>query len=225
MPANERIRVMLVDDHNLFRSGIRLLLQEEPNIEIVAEAAEGLDAVKRALQFRPDLILLDLHLPGLGGPEVLKLIQHDLPECTVLMLTVSEDGEDLERCLQIGAAGYLLKSIETDELISAIRRSLRGDTIISPAMTGKLVARIRQHERTAQTLQQAALTAREREVVEQIARGASNKEIARTLVLAESTVKIHVQNILKKLQLVSRVQVAVWATAQGFGQAPGGEGR
>lgn len=213
--TEEKTRIMLVDDHNLFRSGIRLLLQEE-NFEIVAEAADGVEAVKRAVQFKPDLILLDLHLPGLAGPEVLALIHHDLPDCTVLMLTVSEEGDDLERCLQIGASGYLLKTIEADELVSAIRRSLQGDMIISPAMTSKLVARIRGRESAPVPVAPAQLTAREREVVGFIARGDSNKEIARELGLAESTVKIHVQNILKKLQLVSRVQIAVWASTQGF---------
>lgn len=213
--TEEKTRIMLVDDHNLFRSGIRLLLQEE-NFEIVAEAADGVEAVKRAVQFRPDLILLDLHLPGLAGPEVLALIHHDLPDCAVLMLTVSEEGEDLERCLQIGASGYLLKTIETDELVAAIRRCLQGDMIISPAMTSKLVARIRGRESVPAPALTVQLTAREREVVAFIARGDSNKEIARELGLAESTVKIHVQNILKKLQLVSRVQIAVWASSHGF---------
>jgi two-component system nitrate/nitrite response regulator NarL len=218
--TEEKTRIMLVDDHKLFRSGIRLLLQDE-NFEIVAEASDGVDAVKRALQFKPDLILLDLHLPGLAGPEVLALIHHDLPECTVLMLTVSEEGEDLEHCLQIGAAGYLLKTIEPDELITAIHRSLQGDMIISPVMTGKLVARIRERDAVpVVTAPAVQLTAREREVVAFIARGDSNKEIARELGLAESTVKIHVQNSLKKLQLVSRVQIAVWASSHGLAASP-----
>lgn len=215
------LRILLVDDHTLFRSGIRLLLQAETDFEIVGEAADGLDAVKRARQLQPDLVLLDLNLPGLSGVEALRLIKEDQPACAVLMLTVSEEAEDLGTALRGGAAGYLLKNIDAGELTHAIRRAAEGDSVVSPTMTAKLVAQLRSNVTAAPaSVEEARLTPRELEVAVHIARGDSNKEIARALSLAESTVKIHVQNILKKLDLSSRVQIAVYAVEHGLALPP-----
>jgi len=207
------IRILLIDDHTLFRSGIRALLQRQDDFEIVDEAADGVEGIKRAKQHRPDVILLDLNMPGLSGLEALQLLVEDLPGTAVIVLTVSEEAEELAEALRSGARGYLLKNIETEALIRAIRRAAAGEPVISEDMTAKLVQQFRAPSPAAAPKQDEAprLTAREREIVQGLARGESNKEIARDLGVAESTVKIHVQNILKKLNLASRVQVAVYA--------------
>ncbi len=210
-----KLRVLLVDDHQLFRSGVRALLARQPDIEVVGEAADGLDGVQQARQLRPDVVLLDLHMPGASGRDAVKTLSEDLPGTRVLMLTVSEDAEDLLDTLQAGAAGYLLKNIDTEYFVDAIRRAAAGDSVISPEMTGKLVAGLKRGA-AAPLPERDVLSAREREVLGALARGASNKDLARQLDLAESTVKIHVQNILRKLKLNSRVQAAVYAVRHGI---------
>lgn len=215
------IRILLVDDHTLFRSGIRALLQRQSDFEIVDEAADGVEGIKRAKQHRPDVILLDLNMPGLSGLEALQLLVEDLPDSAVIVLTVSEEAEELATALRNGARGYLLKNIETEALTSAIRRAAAGEPVISDNMTAKLVQQFRAPSpvaspRNGTTSGTTPLTAREREIVQGLVRGESNKEIARELGVAESTVKIHVQNILKKLSLASRVQVAVYAVEHGL---------
>ena len=141
------IRVLIVDDHTLFRSGIKLLLQRQKGFEVVGEAGDGLEGVKRAKSLKPDVVLLDLHMPGISGREAVRLITEDTPETRVVMLTVSEDAEDLLDCLRGGAAGYLLKNIETDYLVNSIMSVARGESIISPLMTGKLVQGLRTQPR------------------------------------------------------------------------------
>lgn len=216
---SEKIRVLIVDDHTLFRSGIKSLLQRHDEFDVVDEAGDGLEGIKRAKSLKPDIVLLDLHMPGIGGLEAVKTIVEEVPDTNVLMLTVSEDAEDLLDTLKAGATGYLLKNIETETLIDAIRRAARGESIISPKMTAKLIQGVRNQTRPAPgPAEKEKLSPREREILSCLARGESNKEIARTLELAESTVKIHVQNIFKKLNLSSRVQAAVYAVEHGFGQ-------
>ncbi|MBZ0104216.1 MAG: response regulator transcription factor [Sulfuricella denitrificans] len=215
------IRVLIVDDHTLFRSGIKLLLQRQKDFEVVGEAGDGLEGVKRAMSLKPDVVLLDLHMPGISGREAVRLISEDAPGTRVLMLTVSEDAEDLVDCLRAGAAGYLLKNIDTDYLVNAIQSVARGESIISPLMTGKLVEGLRTQPKAEGPVplveaDREKLTPREREIITLLARGASNKEMARVLNVAESTVKIHVQSILKKLNLTSRVQAAVYAVEHGL---------
>ncbi|KAA3654249.1 MAG: DNA-binding response regulator [Proteobacteria bacterium] len=216
---SERIRVLLVDDHGLFRSGIKALLKRSEEFEVIGEAADGLEGAKRAKQLQPDVVLLDLHMPGVGGQDALKLILEDVPDTQVLMLTVSEDSEDLLATLHAGATGYLLKNIEAETLIDAIRMASRGEPVVSPLMMGKLLAS-RAGGRAAAPAQADdeldKLTPRERDILACIAKGQSNKQIARNLEVAESTVKIHVQSILKKLHLSSRVQAAVFAVERGF---------
>lgn len=212
------IRILLIDDHSLFRSGVRLLLQRQPDFDIVGEAPDGLEGIKRAKSLVPDVILLDLHMPGLSGLETLQLLVQDLPDCAVLILTVSEEAEELGHALRDGARGYLLKNIDADALTTAIRRVAAGQPVIAESMTAKLVAQFRSHTPGGNPIEaeRARLTARELEIVQCLARGESNKVIARNLSVAESTVKIHVQNILKKLNLSSRVQVAVYAVEHGL---------
>lgn len=210
------IKILLVDDHTLFRSGIRLILQRNPEFEIVGEASDGLEGVKRAKQLKPDVVLMDLNMPGLSGLEAMQLIVEDVPSTAVLMLTVSEEAEDLSTALRNGARGYLLKNIEADYLTTAIKKAAAGEPVIAEAMTAKLVMQFRSGQNQAPSTEKEKLTPRERETMVCLARGESNKEIARHLDVAESTVKIHVQNILKKLNLTSRVQIAVYAVEHGL---------
>ncbi len=213
----DKLRVLLVDDHQLFRSGVRGLLARQTDIEVVGEAADGLDGVQQARQLRPDIVLLDLHMPGVSGREAVRTLSEDLPATKVLMLTVSEDAEDLLDTLHAGAAGYLLKNIDAEYFVDAIRRAAAGDSVVSPEMTGKLVAGLKRGGAMASTVvEKDALSPREREILAALASGASNKELAREFDLAESTVKIHVQNILRKLKLNSRVQAAVYAVEHGI---------
>ena len=220
------ISILLVDDHNLFRSGVRQLLQREEDLCIVAEAADGLEGLKRAKALRPDVILLDLNMPGLSGLETLHLLTQDVPQSKVVILTVSEEA------LRAGAVGYLTKNVEAETLVTAIRKAKRGEPVIAESMTMKLVEQFRSQGsgqpgaavtppeppsvQPGAAPERVHLTAREREIMQCLARGESNKEIARRLDVAESTVKIHVQNILKKLNLSSRVQIAVYAVENGL---------
>jgi two-component system, NarL family, nitrate/nitrite response regulator NarL len=208
------IRILLIDDHTLFRSGVKALLQRQPDFEVVGEASDGLEGVKLVEQVEADVVLLDVDMPIMNGQEALAQIRETHPNLAVLMLTVSEDCETLGECLKLGARGYLLKKIDQDFLLRAIRAAYNCDSIISPQMMTKFVSCIAEPAapRSRQTGPDAtALTRRERETLAWLARGVSNKEIARALNLAESTVKVHVQSILRKLGLTSRVQAAIYA--------------
>lgn len=214
---NQPVSVLLVDDHTLFRSGVRSLLQRHPEFTVVGEAADGVEGIKRAQQLRPQVVLLDLNMPGMSGLETLQLMLQDCPDSAVVMLTVSEDAQDLAAALRAGASGYLLKNIDTDALVRSIRRAADGQTVVAEAMTAKLVAQLQGGPQGAPNASDLdKLTPREREVIAGLARGESNKIIARNLDLSESTVKIHVQNVLKKLKLNSRVQAAVFAVEHGI---------
>lgn len=227
------IRVMVVDDHKLFRRGLIALLAQEEGLEIVGEAADGAEALRRAEELKPDLVLLDNHMPGVRGVDLLPGLREVLPQAQVLMLTVSEDEQDLTDALRGGAAGYLLKTMDGPDLAAALRRAHEGESVVSPEMMSKLVSALRASALPAPAPQVAALaetavapdveaglSPREGEILREIVQGASNKEIARRLGIAETTVKIHVQHILRKLGLSSRVQVAVWASERGIGQPP-----
>lgn len=216
---SEKIRVLLVDDHTLFRSGIKSLLQRNEDFEVVGEAGDGLEGIKRARSLAPNVVLLDLHMPGVSGLEAVKVIAEEMPAVRILMLTVSEDAEDLMEALRSGASGYLLKNIETDVLVDAIRRTAQGDSVVSQQMTAKLIQGVRTPPRVDPVVERDRFSPRERDILSCLAQGASNKEIARNLDLAESTVKIHVQNIFKKLNMSSRVQVALYAVEHGYSQA------
>lgn len=241
------VRLLVVDDHNLFRRGLIALLSRDARVSVVAEARDAGEALKMAQLHQPDVILLDNHLPGVHGVEALPQLSTAAPQARTVMLTVSEDADDLAQALTRGAVGYLLKTVEGDELVAAILRVRAGESVVSPEMTGKLIAAYRQALATpgdaasaavegdieevaaatasapapatalvaplndGATSSLARLSPRERDILREIALGASNKEIARTLQIAETTVKIHVQHILRKLNLSSRVQAAVFA--------------
>ena len=208
---NQKIRIVLIDDHNLFRSGIKALLSRQADFDIVGEAADRLSGVKLVEQTKPDIVLLDLDMPVMNGREALAQILSVRSEQNVVMLTVSEDSEDLTECMRFGARGFLLKNINADFLVDSIKRAVDGDNVFSPEMTARLVqSLIRPHNAgTGSALD--TLTPRELEILGHLAAGHSNKIIARQLDLAESTIKVHVQNILRKLELSSRVQAAVYA--------------
>jgi two-component system, NarL family, nitrate/nitrite response regulator NarL len=211
----EPVRLIVVDDHTLFRRGLVALLASDESLQVVGEAGDAGNAIRQASAHQPDVILLDNHLPGVRGIEALPGLKEAAPNARILLLTVSEDAEDLAAALRAGAHGYLLKTIEGDQLAQAIHRAMRGEPVISPEMTGKLVTAFQATDpATNDTAEDplAQLSPREQQVLQEIARGASNKEIARSLSIAETTVKIHVQHILRKLGLSSRVQAAVYAT-------------
>jgi two-component system nitrate/nitrite response regulator NarL len=215
------IRILVVDDHTLFRRGLTALLARDPRLAVVGDAADAGEALRRARELQPDLILLDNHLPGVNGVDALPGLREAAPAARMLMLTVSEDERDLAAALRAGASGYLLKTIEGDALVDAIAQAMRGEAVVAQEMTGKLVAAYRDaaapREAASVALSPLAqLSPREQDILRGIARGASNKEIARDLGIAETTVKIHVQHVLRKLDVASRVQAAVIATEHGL---------
>lgn len=218
-----KIRLLVVDDHTLFRRGLIALLSLDERFDVACEAGDVGEALRCVARSRPDLILLDNHLPGVRGVDGIAALKDAAPGTRVLMLTVSENEDDLTAALQAGADGYLLKTVELDRLSESIIQVLAGESVVSPEMMTKLVTAFRTKAplRAANGTPQppdpsglALLSAREREVLAHIACGDSNKVIARKLDIAETTVKIHVQHILRKLQLSSRVQAAVYAAGQ-----------
>jgi len=224
------IRILVVDDHTLFRRGLTALLSRDPQLTVVGDAADAGQALRKAKELQPDVILLDNHLPGVNGVDAVPSLREVAPQACVLMLTVSEDESDMLAALQGGACGYLLKTMEGDELTDAVHRAFQGDTIVAPEMMGKLVAAYRGGSTPSAKVADAdesatksssgdsalsSLSPRELEILRGIARGASNKEIAREYGIVETTVKIHVQHILRKLGVSSRVHAAVLATEHG----------
>ncbi|MCS4533451.1 response regulator [Neisseria montereyensis] len=208
---NDKISIVLIDDHTLFRSGIKALLARQNEFEVIGEAADGLSGVKLVEQLHPNVVLLDLDMPTMDGREALEQIFSSNPEQIVIMLTVSEDGEDLTECMRLGARGFLLKNINAEFLVDAIKKAANGDNVFSPEMTARLVQSLIHPNKPPVTNTLDTLTPREMEILGHLAAGHSNKIIARKLDLAESTIKVHVQSILRKLELTSRVQAAVYA--------------
>jgi len=211
------IRVLVVDDHTLFRRGLIALLGTQAQLQVVGEAADASSAERLATQLQPQVILLDNHLPGVSGVQALPALKAAAPQAQVLMLTMSESESDLGAALRGGACGYLLKTADNLELTQAIERAMRGVSSFSAEMAGKLASAFRQEAEVAAPPPPdpfASLSPREREILDFIARGDSNKQIARELGIAETTVKIHVQHLLRKLNLDSRVQAAVLVTQQ-----------
>ena len=213
------IRVLLVDDHPLFRKGIASLLTGEPGFEVVGEAGDGLQAVALAKELMPDVIVMDVNMPRASGLDATRQITEALPYVKIVMLTVSEDDQDLFDAVRCGAHGYLLKKIEPKALFDTLRGVMRGEASISRMMAAKLIGEIRRDaaNRTGFGVNRAPeLSQREMEVLEFVTQGKSNKEIATSLEIAENTVKNHLKNILEKLRLENRVQAATYALRQGL---------
>ena len=215
------IKIILIDDHTLFRSGIKALLSRQSDFDVIGEAADGFTGIKLVEQMRPDIVLLDLDMPVMNGRETLAQILSSNPQQTVVMLTVSEDNDDLTECMRIGARGFLLKNINADFLLDSIRKAVDGDNVFSPEMTTRLVQSLISPVSPRADHLLSTLTPREMEILGYLAAGHSNKVIARHLELAESTIKVHVQNILRKLNLSSRVQAAVYAVQHKVPQPEG----
>ncbi len=205
------MRVLLVDDHALVRAGIASLLKAS-GAEVVGEAGDGDEALRYARELRPDLILMDIRMPGRNGLEATKAITAEMPEMKIVMLTVSDDEADLFEAIKGGAEGYLLKNLREDEFVQVLARIGEGEPILSPPLARKL---LREFARLKEESSEG-LTKREREVLALVARGSTNKEIAAALYISESTVDFHMRNILQKLHLRNRAQVVAWASEHGL---------
>jgi two-component system, NarL family, nitrate/nitrite response regulator NarL len=217
----EKSRLMVVDDHPLFRRGLVSLLSYDERFHVACEAGDVSEALQLAKSTPVELILLDNHLPGVRGVDAIASFKDIDSEVKVVMLTVSEDEDDLAKALKSGADGYLLKTADSEQLADTLWRVIAGESVVSPQMMGKLVASLRHPNSPVSDRGRPAhlverLSPREREIVQLIAKGLSNKLIARELDIAETTVKIHAQHVFKKLELSSRVQVALFAASAGL---------
>jgi DNA-binding NarL/FixJ family response regulator len=216
LPVETPIRVLLADPHALFRRGVRLVLEAEADIEVVAETGNGVDAVDRIIELAPDLVLIDVRLPVVSGIEATRRVRALVPGVKVAILTVSESDEDLFAAVRAGATGYLLKEVSIEELPGAVRALAGGQSMISPVMASKLLSEFNSLSRRVEEQHGNGprLSGRELEVLRLVARGLTNKDIAAELVIAENTVKNHVRNILEKLQLRSRMEAAMYAVRE-----------
>lgn len=219
-PRQDPIRVLVVDDHALFRRGLEMVLRSEPDIEVVGEASDGHEAVQQAGELLPDVVLMDIRMPKRTGIEACLAIKEVTPSAKIVMLTISDEEEDLFEAVKAGAAGYLLKEISIDEVASAVRAVDGGQSLINPSMAAKLInefaalARREDNEERPQQVPAPRLTDREMEVLRLVARGLNNRDIARELYISENTVKNHIRNILEKLQLHSRMEAVVYAVRE-----------
>ncbi|TAK52641.1 MAG: response regulator [Betaproteobacteria bacterium] len=217
---NAPISVLLVDDHTLFRKGLAELLEGRDAIRVVAATGDPDEALRIAREQRPDVAIVDLNMPPHGGLALLRQLLAAGWQGTSIVLTVSDAEDDMANALASGARGYLLKDMEPDELVAAVRRALRGETVVAPAMTLKLIDLL--HPRRGAAVREdllAELTPREREILQHLAQGLTNKAIARELDISHETVKLHVRRVLAKLKLSSRVEAAVFAVEHGVSSA------
>jgi two-component system NarL family response regulator len=213
----EAIRVLIVDDHVLFRRGLAQLLLLEDGIDVVGEGEDGEEGVRRAEELAPDVVLMDVRMPRVSGIEATRRLAAALPSARILMLTVSDEEDDLYEAIKAGAAGYLLKESSIEEVAEAVRAVMHGQTLISPSMASKLIQEFNNLSRRAETRRSVPiprLTEREMDVLRLMARGLSNREIAEHLFISENTVKNHVRNILDKLHLHSRMEAVLYAVKE-----------
>jgi two-component system, NarL family, response regulator LiaR len=206
------IGVLIVDDHQVVRQGLRFLLEQEEGIEVLGEAADGPSAIQAVRTLAPTVVLLDLFLPGQDGISVLGQLKQDRPATEVLMLTSSQDDQHLLAAIRAGALAYLPKTAGVDQVVTAIRAAARGESVLEPRIAARLVREVRQATVRRRPLDQ--LSPRELEVLAALARGRTNRQIARTLQISEETVKAHVSSILAKLQLADRTQAAIFGLQQ-----------
>jgi DNA-binding NarL/FixJ family response regulator len=215
--ALDEVRVLVVDDHDLFRTGLKTLLEEQ-GVNVVGEAPNGQTAIRLASELAPDVVVMDLNMPGLTGVETTRKLAGIAPLTRVVVLTISADDEDVMDAVMAGACGYLLKDSSIQELIMGIRAAASGESLISPQIAAKVLRRLRAQSSSvdaAETIR-AELSAREIEVLKLIANGKDNAQIARELFISPKTVKNHISNILMKLQIENRIQAAVYAVRSGI---------
>ena len=219
----EPVKVLIADDHTLVRRGISAVLAGSGDLKVVGEAADGLEAIEKARETSPDVVLMDLNMPRCSGLEAIQALQTEMPQVCILVLTVSEMESDLFAAMKFGATGYLLKQVEPEDLIHAILYIAQGGVIVSPQMAAALLGEFKtpataSGEETAPSRlsRDADLSPREDEVLQLVAKGATNKEIADALFISENTVKTHMQSIMEKLHLANRSQAAAYATKKGL---------
>ena len=221
----EPIKVLVVDDHTLFRHGVADILAKEEGLDVAGEASDGVEAIEKAKEIAPDVVLMDLNMPRCNGLDAIQALQVEMPQAKVLVLTVSEMEADLFAAMKFGATGYLLKNAEPEELVGAILHVARGGVVISPLMATKLITEFKGLATKAErgTAETADLSSREREVLQLVAEGATNKEIGDSLFVSESTVRAHLHNIMEKLHLANRAQAAAFAVNKGLVKYRGDE--
>lgn len=218
----EPLRILLVDDHVLFRKGVAALLTSRKGLEVVGEAGDGLEAVARARETVPDLILMDIGMPKCDGLEATRRIKREMPHVKIIVLTVSDDDQDLFEAIKSGAQGYLLKNLEPYQLFDMLESISRGEAPLSGAIAAKILEQFCRSDRGViqEPETRDELTGREIEILQLVVEGKTNKEIGATLFISENTVKIHLRNILEKLHLQNRIQAAVYAVRQGMVETP-----
>lgn len=214
----ERIRLLIADDHTFYRQGVRAMLEGESSLEVIGEAATGDEAVAQAAALQPEVILMDLKMPGTNGIEATRRILATCPHMKILVVTMFEEDDSVFAAMRAGARGYVLKDADQDELVRAVTAISRGEAIFSPAIAERLIHYFAALPQTASALAFPDLTSREREILHLIAQGASNAAIAQQLVLSLKTVQNHVSNIFSKLQVADRAQAIVRAREAGLGE-------
>jgi DNA-binding NarL/FixJ family response regulator len=215
--TGDAITVVIADDHALFRRGLTMVLESETDIDVVGEANDGHEVVTLAEKYMPDLVLMDVRMPGRGGIDAAQAIKDAVPHTKILMLTISDEEEDLYDAIKVGASGYLLKEISIEEVADSIRQVHAGQSLISPSMASKLLtefAAMARKDEEKQQMPAPRLTDREMEVLTLVAQGLNNRDIAKELFISENTVKNHVRNILEKLHLHSRMEAVVYAVRE-----------
>jgi DNA-binding NarL/FixJ family response regulator len=218
-PASDPIRALIVDDHALFRRGLEMVLAAEDDIELVGEASDGAEAVQKAGESLPDVVLMDIRMPKSSGIEACRAMKEVAPSSKIVMLTISDEEEDLFEAIRAGASGYLLKDIPLDEVADVVRAVHGGQSLINPSMAAKLLTEFaalnkRDQEEPAEQVPAPKLTDREMQVLKLVAKGMNNRDIAKELFISENTVKNHVRNILEKLQIHSRMEAVMIAVRE-----------
>ena len=213
----EKLKVIIVDDHALFRRGLEMVLENEPDIEVVGEAHDGQQAVDNTRELMPDVVLMDVRMPRRSGIEATQRIKEEMPHVKIVVLTNSDEEADLYEAIKAGASGYLLKEISSEEVADAIRSVVQGHSRISPAMASKLLTEFQAMSKRTDDRQPLAppkLTERELQILRLVAKGLGNRDIAQQLFISENTVKNHIRNILEKLQLHSRMEAVIYAVRE-----------